>query len=126
MRIEDQLRFLKRMRSSLDEQIDLLEEARVLHRPWADTNRMSSVIESAAIKPYIQEWVDGGISLHALARKAGCAERSIRTIMSGEVTYTTLPVAEKILVTGLGLPHIYLELAPPIEPPDPPPTHCEE
>lgn len=135
-----EIAFLKRIRQahlriveSINQQILLLEHE-VL--PGREQRRKEGVrrghVESALLRPYIKEWLDQGFTIKSLAEKAEVSRESIDHIMQGRHNGTQVGVAERILIMGLGLPHVWNELVPwedtKPEPfiPEPPFRHFDE
>jgi hypothetical protein len=102
------------------------EQSAAQRNAWKNGN--AKVVASSVLKHYIQQWVDQGFTLVALALRSGVSEQTIGKIMRGETTWTYKTTAEKLLVSGLGLPQVYNEIDPmPDTPltPDPPFSHYE-
>lgn len=67
------------------------------------------------LKPYIQEWIDRGYTLGALADRCMLHEETLRKIMNHPTKMIRITTADAIL-QALELPHIYNQLVP--EPPE--------
>jgi transcriptional regulator with XRE-family HTH domain len=71
---------------------------------------------ASSIKPYIQEWIDNGHTLIALADKAGVSESVVSKILNNERDMIRVSTADSIL-TALGVnPSVYDSLVP--QPPE--------
>ena len=116
--INDEIVLLRKMRSLIDERLVQLEEQlkyRTVLRV-ANSGSIYTGVEASSIKPYIQEWVDQGHTLIALADKAGLSESVISKILNDERATIRTSTADSIL-TALGVsPHVYDGLVP--EPPE--------
>lgn len=118
--LEVELSELRKMRKSLDERISFFEsELQQRHNiayKIGQNGHLYSGVAGADLKPYIQEWIDSGHTLVALAEKCMLDESTVGKIMTNPERMVRVTTADAIL-TGLGVsPSVLNDLVP--EPPE--------
>ena len=115
--ILEELQTLRKLHSATEERISQLEK-QLRYRTTVKIAKNGNIYKGVLcsdLRPYIQEWVDMGRTLGALADNAGISEGSIVRILNNKQDMVRTDTADKLL-TALGLPHIFNELVP--EPPE--------
>ena len=115
--ILEELHTLRKLQQATEERISQLEK-QIRYRTTmkvAKNGNIYSGVLCSDLRPYIQEWVDMGRTLGALADRASISEGSIVRILNNKQDMVRTDTADKLL-TALGLPHIFNELVP--EPPE--------
>lgn len=115
--IHEELVSLRKLRDSLNERITLLEKQQRYRVALKVKNNgaIYNGVLSTDLIPYIQEWIDNGHTIRALADKANLAEDTIGRILRNEHTMVRTTTADRI-ITALGIPHIFSKLVP--DPPE--------
>lgn len=120
--ITEELKTLRKLRSTIDERIRQLE-GKLQYKTALrikSNGALQTGIPTTEIKPYVQEWVDQGHTLVALAHKANVSESTIDNIMQKPDSMVRTSTADAVL-TALGLPHVLNRILP-----DPPEGHFYE
>lgn len=121
--IERELAELRKISTSIDDRIRFLQgliedeqEKRynTLKQASSDGKLYNGVLAND-LKPYVQEWIDRGYTIRALADKANLNEETIYKVMRGGDGMLRIATADALL-NALELPHIFNEIVP--EPPE--------
>ena len=109
--IERQLVELRRARAAIDTMIEMLQKELVVRTTYKldESNRLWTGAKSEDLRPYIQEWIDQGYTLQALADKAGMSEKTVRSVLSGGLEFVKEATADR-LITALNINHRYDEI----------------
>lgn len=115
--ILEELHTLRKLQQATEERINQLER-QLRYKTTMKVAKNGNIYRGVLcsdLRPYVQEWVDMGRTLGALADNAGLSEGAIVRILNNKQDMVRTDTADKLL-TALGLPHIFNELVP--EPPE--------
>jgi hypothetical protein len=115
--ILEELHTLRKLQQATEERISQLEK-QIRYKTTMKVAKNGNIYRGVLcsdLRPYVQEWVDMGRTLGALADNAGLSEGAIVRILNNKQDMVRTDTADKLL-TALGLPHIFNELVP--EPPE--------
>lgn len=108
---------LEKMREMIDDRIAFLQDQIDLRRTSkvATNGTLYTGVMAIELKPYIQEWIDQGFTVQALADKALLSTQTIYRVMQESEYMVRVSTADAIL-QALGLPHIFNQIVP--DPPE--------